>query len=74
MAAGICLINIVMAARHLPESNPLHEAKARPPRTPTGQAVRHVLQRASQPSSRLIWIYASPSARSRAKERCWACS
>jgi MFS family permease len=58
MAAGICVVNLVMAARHLPESNPLHEAKARPPRTPTGQAVRYVLQRASQPSSRLIWIYA----------------
>jgi MFS family permease len=69
MAAGICVLNMIMAARHLPESNQLRDVHGQqvavgqlrptpPPRKPTGEAVWHVLQRASEPSSRLIWIYA----------------
>jgi predicted MFS family arabinose efflux permease len=57
LAALICAVNMAMAARHLPESSPVGDSKGAP-RKPTGEAVWHVVSRAAEPSSRLIWIYA----------------
>lgn len=63
MAAGLCLLNIIFAARYLTESRDssdhasehLHEGHARPT---SRQAIWRVISRASEPSSRLILIYA----------------
>ena len=57
MAAGLCLLNIIFAARdssdHAREHQ--HEGPARPT---SRQAIWRVISRASEPSSRLILIYA----------------
>lgn len=59
MAAALCLLNIAFAARYLTESRELSEP------LPTGevarssrQAIWRVISHSSEPSSRLIWIYA----------------
>ena len=59
MAAALCLINIVFAARYLSESRDLteHAETGEAPRT-SRQAVWRVISHSSEPSSRLIWIYA----------------
>jgi len=59
MAAALCLINIIFAARYLTESRDLteHAATGEAPRT-SRQAVWRVISHSSEPSSRLIWIYA----------------
>jgi len=59
MAAGLCLINIIFAWRYLSESRevPDQMASDEPPRK-SRQAVWHVISHSSEPSSRLIWIYA----------------
>ena len=59
MAAALCLINIIFAARYLTESRDLteHAETGEAPRT-SRQAVWRVISHSSEPSSRLIWIYA----------------
>jgi MFS family permease len=59
MAAALCLLNIAFAARYLTESRELSEP------LPTGevrrtsrQAIWRIISHSSEPSSRLIWIYA----------------
>src|SRR5262249_23664637 len=57
--AGLCLLNIIFAARYLTESRDSseHGEGAEPPRK-SRQAAWQVLTHSSEPSSRLIWIYA----------------
>src|SRR5947209_15155516 len=57
IAAGLCLINIMFAARYLNESRDATAPAAggEPPRK-SRQAFWHVLSHSSEPSSRLIWI------------------
>lgn len=59
VAALICVVNIVFAAKYLTESHQPHQTPAsdverRSPR----QALWRVISHSSEPSSRLIWIYA----------------
>jgi MFS family permease len=59
LAAGLCVLNMIFVARFLKESRDLgdqaHEGEVRPT---SSQAIWRVISRASEPSSRLIWIYA----------------
>ena len=58
MAAGLCLLNIIFAARYLTESRDTSEhATGAAPRK-SRQAAWQVISHSSEPSSRLIWIYA----------------
>jgi len=59
MAAALCLINIIFAARYLTESRDASEPAAGGdvPRR-SAEAVWRVISQPSEPSSRLIWIYA----------------
>src|ERR671928_1751231 len=59
VAAALCLVNILFAARFLTESRDLADAHVRP-RKPgrSVEAVLRVVTHAGEPSSRLIWIYA----------------
>lgn len=56
LAAGLCLLNIIFAARYLTESRE-HATTGEAPRK-SRQAAWQILSRSSEPSSRLIWIYA----------------
>src|SRR5207248_4853282 len=62
MAAGLCLLNMLFAWRYLSESRDprehaaLAESGAAPRKS--RQALWHVISHSSEPSSRLIWIYA----------------
>jgi MFS family permease len=60
LAALLCLINIVFAARYLTEShNPGDHAPVEGEKKLTPfQAIWRVVSQSSEPSSRLIWIYA----------------
>ena len=59
LAAALCGLNMIFAARYLSESRDLtehpHSADKRPS---SRQAVWRVISRAGEPSSRLIWTYA----------------
>jgi MFS family permease len=59
MAAALCLVNIVFAARYLVESRDLtdHPAIGEVRRT-SSQTIWRVISHSSEPASRLIWIYA----------------
>jgi MFS family permease len=59
MAAVLCLANMAFVARYLKESRDLSEPAAtdEAPRT-SRQAIWRVISHSSEPSSRLIWIYA----------------
>jgi MFS family permease len=59
MAAALCLINIIFAARYLTESRDSseHAQTGEAPRK-SREAVWRVISHSSEPSSRLIWIYA----------------
>ena len=59
MAAAFCLINIIFAARFLTESRDATEqaASGEAPRR-SSEAVWRVVSQPTEPSSRLIWIYA----------------
>jgi len=59
MAAALCLINIAFAARYLTESReaPDHANVGAPPRK-SREAIWRIITHSSEPSSRLIWIYA----------------
>jgi MFS family permease len=59
LAAALCGLNMIFAARYLTESRDLSD---QPPagdkRQTSRQAIWRVISRSSEPSSRLIWIYA----------------
>ena len=56
MAAGLCLLNIIFAARYLTESREYATTGEAPRKS--RQAAWQIMSRSSDPSSRLIWIYA----------------
>jgi MFS family permease len=59
MAAALCLLNIAFAARYLTESRePIEPSLTREVRPTFRQAIWRVISQASEPSSRLIWMYA----------------
>jgi MFS family permease len=59
MAAGLCLLNMIFAARYLTESRDFTEQPQEGEiRRTSSQAIWRVISHASEPSSRLIWIYA----------------
>jgi MFS family permease len=59
LAAALCLLNMVFVARYLKESRDFSEQpqEGEERRTST-QAIWRVISHSSEPSSRLIWIYA----------------
>jgi MFS family permease len=59
IAAALCLLNMAFAARYLTESRVVSEQlpAGEVPRT-SRQAIWRVISHSSEPSSRLIWIYA----------------
>jgi MFS family permease len=61
MAAALCLINIIFAARYLTESRDGEQSTSgenSEPARKSRQAIWHVVSHSSEPASRLIWIYA----------------
>lgn len=59
MAAALCLLNMIFVARYLKESRDFSEqAQAGEVRRTSSQAIWRVISHASEPASRLIWIYA----------------
>jgi len=58
MAAGLCVLNMIFAARYLTESRDLSEQAAGEVRPTSRQAIWRVISHSSEPASRLIWIYA----------------
>ena len=59
MAAALCLLNMVFVARYLKESRDFTEQpQAGEIRRTSTQAIWRVISHSSEPSSRLIWIYA----------------
>lgn len=58
-AAALCLLNMIFAARYLTESRDFSDhPHAGEPRPTSREAIWRVISHASEPSSRLIWIYA----------------
>ncbi|HKO97498.1 MAG TPA: MFS transporter [Pyrinomonadaceae bacterium] len=59
LAATLCVVNMIFVARYLKESRDFSDQpEAGEKRRSSSQAIWHVISRASEPSSRLIWIYA----------------
>jgi MFS family permease len=59
MAAALCLLNMIFVARYLKESRDFNEKpKAGEIVQTSRQAIWRVVSHASEPASRLIWIYA----------------
>src|SRR6185436_10691136 len=59
LAAALCIVNMIFAARYLTESrNPEEHAQTDEPRRSSREAIWRVISHSSEPSSRLIWIYA----------------
>lgn len=59
LAALLCVINIIFAWRYLTESrDPEDHAASNEPHPTSRQAILRVISHSSEPSSRLIWIYA----------------
>jgi MFS family permease len=60
IAAALCLVNIAFAARYVTESRDLkdHELVAGEVKRTSREAIWRVISHSSEPSSRLIWIYA----------------
>jgi MFS family permease len=59
MAAALCLLNIAFVARYLVESRePSEQLPTGEVRRTSSQAIWRVISHSSEPSSRLIWIYA----------------
>ncbi len=59
LAAALCLANMAFVARYLTESRDLNEeAPAGELRRTSRQAIWRIISHSSEPSSRLIWIYA----------------
>jgi MFS family permease len=57
LAAALCLINIIFAARYLTESRGVASGDTQPARK-SRQAIWRVISHSGEPASRLIWIYA----------------
>jgi MFS family permease len=59
LAAALCLLNMIFAARYLTESRDVSE-RSQPgeKRQTSRQAIWRVISHSNEPSSRLIWIYA----------------
>ena len=59
MAAALCGLNMIFVARYLKESRDFNEqAPAGEVRPTSSQAIWRVISHSSEPSARLIWIYA----------------
>src|SRR5438309_3139415 len=61
LAATLCLINIIFAARYLTESRGVEQATSGDsgePARKSRQAIWRVISHSGEPASRLIWIYA----------------
>jgi MFS family permease len=58
IAATLCFLNIAFVARYLTESRVLSEQATGEVRRTSREAIWHVMSNSSEPSSRLIWIYA----------------
>src|SRR5438477_4606752 len=61
LAAALCLINIIFAARYLTESRGVEQATSGDsgePARKSRQAIWRVISHSGEPASRLIWIYA----------------
>jgi MFS family permease len=59
MAAALCVLNMIFVARFLKESRDFDEqGQEGEIRRTSSQAILRVISHASEPSSRLIWIYA----------------
>ena len=59
MAAGLCVLNMIFVARFLKESRDFSDQPQEGEvRRTSSQAIWRVISHASEPSSRLIWIYA----------------
>jgi MFS family permease len=59
LAAALCVLNMIFAARYLTESrDPEEHAHTDEPRRSSREAIWRVISHSSEPSSRLIWIYA----------------
>jgi MFS family permease len=58
VAATLCLLNMAFAAKYLTESREHHEGPPAADRRTPRQALWRVISHSSEPSSRLIWIYA----------------
>src|SRR5256884_861710 len=61
LAATLCLINIIFAARYLTESRGVEQAASGDtgePARKSRQAIWRVISHSGEPASRLIWIYA----------------
>ena len=59
MAAALCILNMIFCARYLAESRDFSEQADMGKMRPTSrQAIWRVISHSSEPSSRLIWIYA----------------
>jgi MFS family permease len=59
MAAGLCMLNMIFVWRYLKESRDFTEQPQAGEIRPTStQAIWRVISHSSEPSSRLIWIYA----------------
>lgn len=58
MAAALCLLNIAFVARYLKESRDFSEPATGEVRRTSREATWRVISHSSEPSSRLIWIYA----------------
>src|SRR5712671_1201067 len=59
MAAGLCLLNMIFVWRYLKESRDFSDVpQAGEVRRSSSQAIWRVISHASEPASRLIWIYA----------------
>lgn len=59
LAAALCLLNMIFVARYLKESHDFSEQSDAGEVRPTSrQAIWRVISHSSEPSSRLIWIYA----------------
>jgi MFS family permease len=59
IAAALCVLNMIFAARYLTESRDLSDQpQAGEKRQTSRQAIWRVISHSSEPASRLIWIYA----------------
>jgi multidrug resistance protein len=59
VAAVLCVLNVIFAAKFLKESKDMTEGKHSPAKKGRSrEALVHVLTHSKEPSSRLIWIYA----------------
>lgn len=59
LAAALCMVNVLFAAKFLVESRDMAEARAhKPHKGRSREAVAHVITHSNEAAPRLIWIYA----------------